>query len=271
MITSILATFVAIFAIIFEGNLKEKKRGNSSNIRVLLKNTSKLGWLMIALIIILNVLNGIGNHNLKSQVEEINIKSDSIKLSIINTSIKALDEQRKLIEFERENIFANYQWEIQENMEKILMIFGREDILGFVNTDKFISTRLSSTYLNKYKAISTDKYVIGYLMQTEEIVNKVNEFCEHVLTTRANTEARKANIRSLLSNIEKAKDFLYPIYNRIYNLNSYKDYEQIDFSDSIPPIDRFYLNNTILQHTFQKPFFPDSIRLEVENKFIIYK
>jgi hypothetical protein len=58
-----------------------------------------------------------------------------------------------------------------------------------------------------------------------------------------------------------AKDNLYPLYNVVVNLQSYKEFEAIDFSDIIShPIDRDALNKYLLIDFLRDPSFKRYLR-----------
>lgn len=151
------------------------------------------------------------------------LKSDSLKLAIISTAVKSMEEQRKVIEKDKENVFSHMQNEVEDNLQKILLYYKKERIKGFEDTTIFISIRLTNTYINYYAAISNSKYIIGNFMDASEDINAVNDYADNVFQSRPKSEAKKLNIRMFLKNVESVRKtyiqyiILYATLNHIKN------------------------------------------------------
>jgi hypothetical protein len=189
--------------------------------------------------------------NLEKLTLDNGLKSDSIKLTIVDNAVKTLNEQRQAIEKERQNIFTHFRNEVEDNLRKVLLSYDEKRILGFGDSSFFMGTRLNNTYIKKYEAISTQNVIIDHLMETSEAIEKVNYYADEVTKT-PKSETKNINIRMFLGNVKTVQDFLYPIYYRVLMLNSYRQYESINFSDSIPPPNRDSLNQYILMDYYFK-------------------
>lgn len=276
LILSFISALIVVFAIVFEGKLKieNKSKLTFKDFIAELKRISFFGWILVLLMLFLDFGNNynsikdnieqrnqyiadtlrltsiIGKLNTQNQKDSIKIKrldsllvdnglrSDSIRLQVVDNAVQAINRQNKLIEKEYENIFAHFQNEVEDNLGKILLGFDKSHIAGFADTSTFVSTRLSNEYILKYGTISSDKLIIDYLMETAEVIDKVNEYAELAANSTGKTENKKLHIRMFLVNVEVIENYLLTIYGRIRNLNSYKEYEKVNFNLPIPNIDR---------------------------------
>ena len=87
-------------------------------------------------------------------------------------------------------------------------------------------------------------------MEASENINAVNEYADYIIQSPVKSETKKLHIRMFLLNVESVKDYLYPVYNSVRNLQSYKELESIDFNDTLPPVDRNKLNKFILRNYY---------------------
>lgn len=256
---SVFSTLIVAVAIITEGRLKREEIDESvwKTFKSELSKVAALGWFLIVISFVGNLLNAcltiINTNDSNNQLLELKSNGESIKLAVIDNAAKAMEEQRISIEKERENTFIHLQNEVEDNLQKILMNYERQHILGFGDTTTFMSTRLANYYIKKYESISKQKYVIGFLTEASEAIDKVNYYADQVLQKTSKSVEKKADIRMFLKNVEFAKDYLYPIYNRVVSLQSYKEYESINFSVSIPPVNRDTLNKYIYQSVLNRP------------------
>lgn len=172
-------------------------------------------------------------------------RTDSVKVQLIDNAVKALDEQRQAIERERENTFIHLQKEVKDNLRKILLNFDENAVRGFVDADGFLHTRLDDTYIKKYESISSQPLIIEHYMKTTEVINKINDYAD-ILVKESDKKRRKLTINMFVKNIDEAYGYLSPIFVRIYNLNSYKKYETLDFSLSPIEIEKQKLKDILL-------------------------
>lgn len=186
--------------------------------------------------------------NLENIGKDNGLKSDSIRLSIVDNAVRAMDEQRKAIEKERENIFIHFQNEVGDNLRKTLTNYEEKHIKGFGDTTGFISTRLKNTYIKKYQLISNKSEIIGFLIETAESIDLVNDYANNVLDAdnsenkKERAKLKNLNIRMFLQNVKIAQNYLYSIYGRVMFLKSYKEYESINFYNSTPEVDKKSIN-----------------------------
>lgn len=258
-----------ILAIIFEGELKLKTK-NIKGIRL-----TGIGIFLLILYTLSTIANGIISvqsinesetkaksdsitsaniiTSLKKQrsddsihIISLNRQIASIDTTLVLNTIKELEEQRKAVERGKENTFQQLQSEILSNLEKTIFNYEEKVIKGFKDTDLFIYTRFSSEYINKYKLISSSKSIISYFMKTSELIKKVNTYAD-LLVGDKNKKSRQTNINMLLKNLQVLFEYLSNINERIINLDSYKQYESIDFSKPIPKVNREDLQNYFIQ------------------------
>ncbi len=184
-----------------------------------------------------------------------NIKSDSIKSTIMETAVKTLHEQEKAIEQERENIFFHMQNEVADNLRKLKFSLEESRIRSFGDTNLFISTRLNNAYINKYHNISSRTPIISFFMETSAIIDNVNQYADELLIENTK-ENRALGIRMLISNCIEAKEHLYSIYGRIYNLRSYKQFESMDFSTDYYEQSTDTLDQYLKLRYYTDPYIP---------------
>jgi hypothetical protein len=268
IILSILSLIAVLMAIVFEGMLKKDEpiKPSLNSFFVEFKKLSFFGWILIIISVLLGSGNGfisiktINDSNLQyaedtlksneiigqlktkrfidsvriSNLEQIlkdnGLKSDSIKLTLVDNALQTIEQQRKAIEKERENVFAHFQNEVKENLRKILVNYEEKHINGFADTNLFVATRLNNDYLKKYELLSNNKIIISFLMETSEKIDIVNNYANS-LSEDSDKIGRRLNLRMFLGNVNSVHPDLLSIYKRIYTLKSYKEYEQMEFSN----------------------------------------
>lgn len=154
------------------------------------------------------------------------IKTDSVKVQLINNAVKALDEQRQAIERERENAFILFKKEVEDNLSKILLDFSDETIKSYKDTSNgkiFTAIRLDNLYINKYVLISTNSIINEYLLDAIESNNNVNIFANSV--NNAISSSRDFQINQVITMKEIAYRFLVRLYIMTKDLKSYKSFE----------------------------------------------
>lgn len=276
ILLSLISALIIVFVIVFEGKLKVENRDKITlkDFRKELGKISLFGWILVALMLFLdagnNVISIIDNQNKNNQyvkdtirltsiIETLNqkshndsitinkleklvknngLKSDSIKLQVVDNAVEAMKKQNELIEKERENIFAHFQSEVEDNLKKIMLNFEKKRINGFADTSIFIGTRLSNEFIKKYENISTNKIIIEHLIETSESINTVNKYADLVSSSQSKSDTRKLNIRMLIKNLENTENYLILIYGRINGIESYKEYELNRFNEPNPKINR---------------------------------
>jgi hypothetical protein len=224
------------------------------------KKVKPIGWFFIGISFLINLGNGcltiINSSDNNKQLLELKSKTDTIRFAIIDNAAKAMDEQRKTIEKERENTFIQMQNEVGENLRKTLLDFKKQRIIALIDTPLFVMTKLEDTYIKKYNSITANRYLIYYLTQSSEVINVVNYHVDKINAMGYPNDRRKTEIKLFLESVELAKDYFYPIYFRVYNINSSSEYESIKWADSIPPqINRDLLNDYILTDYINSPFY----------------
>ncbi|HKI87829.1 MAG TPA: hypothetical protein VKA38_02295 [Draconibacterium sp.] len=159
------------------------------------------------------------------------LKSDSIKLAVVDNAVKELEEQRKAVDRERENIFLHFKNEVKNNLKKIELQLQDTTLDGFKNTSEyFISTRLSNTYIKKYQTVTNNNTIVEYLMELDEYIEKVNYYAESASNKRMPLKAKSTTINMMKGYVSDSRSYLLNIYSRVYYLDSYKEYENADFS-----------------------------------------
>jgi len=281
-ILSTLSLIAILMAIVFEGMFKSDNPQKISikSFFIEFRKLSIFGWILIGISILLGIGNGfisiktirdnklqfeqdtikfkeiisqlkikgtsdsIKIENLKDILKINGIKSDSIKLTLVDNAVKAMEEQRRNIERERENTFSHFQKEIEENLRKILINYEENHIKGFSDTTMFISTRLNNMYIKEYELISSNKIIIDYLMEVAEKIDKVNMYAEKA-SEFIDKPTKRGNVRMFLANVELVKPDLLEIYKRIIDLKSYQQYERTNFDKSQEGINNAAIENFI--------------------------
>ena len=290
IILSTLSLVAVLLAIVFEGMLKKEVQIKPSfqSFYTEVNKLSLFGWTLIIISIILGFGNGFNSiktidDNKQQYVEDTlrlheiieqlrtkkiidsikiehlenilkvnGLKSDSIRLVVVDNAVRSLAAQQKAIEKERQNIFIHMQNEVEENLRKILMNFNEEHILGFSDTNLFISTRLNNNYIKKYEIISENKTIIDFFMETSEKIDAVNRYADLATETKDKT-LKKLNIRMFLTNVKSVRPDLFSIYKRVLNLKSYKEYEALDFHPDTSLMDESGLEElVIIQHLLRE-------------------
>lgn len=275
IVVIIISSIVILLAIVFEGKLKksEAEELTTNSFIKEIKRISPFGWILIILMLFINLGNSyISNQDkitqekqftrdtikyteiinqlerqriqdslkikeLKNEIINIGVKSDSIKTQVVTNAVNALNEQRMLIEKKKQNLYIQMVSEIEDNLRKIYLNYNENHIKGFVDTTLFVSTRLKNDKLKAYIDISSEFRIIEHLIETSESIDIVNTYAENVVTSASKSKLKQMNINMFLKNVSEAKHYLLWIYRRIYGLNSYKQYEMIDFSKDVPEID----------------------------------
>lgn len=275
----ILATLSAatiIITILFEGKLKKKDKTYA-----IFNSLTIIGWFLIALSLLISFGNGYTNyksivdnnvknkadttriHNLlvlaldKNKSDKVKIdslimltkkngqKSDSIKYSVLENGVKAINEQNKRIERERENIFIHLQKEVKDNLAKILFDYDEKTIRGLVDANKFPSSKLSDIYINKYEEVSNKKIIIENFMKLAELITQLNDYSD-VLLSESDNKMRAFVIKNFLQTSEEIYNRSLSIYARINNLKSYKEYESFDFTKRPTSFDKQQLKDSLI-------------------------
>jgi len=144
------------------------------------------------------------------------------------------------------NIFLQLQSEVYENLKKMSLNYEENHIKGFKDTAIFIYTRLSSEAINKYSLITTRKEVVDYFRKTSELITKVNTYADN-LTSEPNKKIRQLYINMFLQNKEVLYEYHLNIIDRIENILSYKQYENLNFNKPLRKIDKDSLKNIFIQ------------------------
>jgi hypothetical protein len=171
------------------------------------------------------------------------LKSDSIKSAVVDNAVKAMDEQRKYNEKDKENAFVHLQNEVKENLEKILFNYPEKTIVFYIDTSINSIIRLNNFYINKYGAISSQKDIVSQLSQMSESIETANKYLDNISINPPKSDQKRYNSTQFLGRLEETKNYLYPIYYRIRKLNSYKEFESISFKAVLPKNYRNELNN----------------------------
>ncbi len=248
ILLSSVSTVAVLIAVMADGKFKKGKK------------VKPIGWFFIGISFLINLGNGcltiINSTDNARQLSDLKSNTESIRYTIIDNATKVMEEQRIIIEKDKENTFIQMQNEVAENLRKTLIDFNKQRIHLFVDTPLFVTTKLENTYINKYKSITANRYLIYYLNQSSEVISNVNSHVDKIHIMGYPNDRRNTEIKLFLESVELAKDYLYPIYFRVYNINSYKEYESIKWADSIPPqINRKVLNEYILMDYSNSPAY----------------
>jgi hypothetical protein len=275
ILLSSLSALTVIAAILFEGKIKAKNKNNS-----VISSLSKYGWYLIILSLLMGIGNGytnyknirnnndqyqqdtIRNNKIIKQLQEKRIsdslritdllkltknnglKSDSIKLSVVDNAVRALEEQRRANERERENIFIHLQKEIKDNLSSILFHYDEKIINNYLDTTMFTIIRLNDIYIKKYELISNSKIIIENFMKISEAIKNSNFFADELLSV-TDLNFRKSGINSFKEINNEIYNRLLFFYVRINNLKSYKEFETINFSTKVESVNREQLKKTL--------------------------
>jgi len=134
---------------------------------------------------------------LKKSLKINGVKTDLIKNEVVNNAVKALEEQRKIVERERENVFVHLQKEIKDNLGKILFEYDEENIRSFKDTSQFLIARLSDTYIKQYNSLSNNKKINEPFTDLSERMKYFNFFADNLISEK-NKEVRKDYINQLI-------------------------------------------------------------------------
>jgi len=251
IILSSVSAIALIWAILFEGELKKENR--KGKLILVFK-----GWFLIIVTLLMCFGNGylavknIQDNDYKYkedstrftvllneatkkrisdsiQISDLKSKSESIKLAVVDNAVKAMDEQRKEIERDRENTFAHFQFEVGTDLAKTIVNYDKKNIMGFYDTTTFVGARLSNLYMKKFESVSSNKVIINYLMVVSEFIDKINYYMDDVIQQPQGAN-RKLSIRMFLANVENVKPYLYSLFIYTHDLKSYRKYESMDFN-----------------------------------------
>jgi len=279
IILSSLSALTVLIAILYEGQFKN----NSKNGSVIAKIT-KTGWVLIGLSILMGFGNGFTNYknivdndikykkdstkmsnsnillrkksitdslviNDLLKLSKVNIlKSDSIKFSVVDNAVKALDEQRLMIERANDNIYIHLKKEFRRNLSLILYNFEESKIREFEDTTMFTLYRLDDTYIKKYEAITGNKLIIEKFMNISEKIKSMNYFADDLLRQREK-HIRKFNIDSFLDIKNEIYNHLISVYAEISNVKSYKQFESLKLFSRTIKYNRQQLKDSLLIET----------------------
>lgn len=256
-----------IIALIYEGELKAKMKEKK------LLNLTGIGLFLLSLFVLSTLGNGIISYkNIKEsetksikdsiQIKDLKAEIKRIDTTLVQNTLKELEEQRKIKERENENTFIHLQKEVKENLNKILNAFDEKNVRGYTDSvAMFIHSRLSDTYLEKYGTISSNPLIIEAFMKMSAILKKINDYSD-ILVQQTNKKERKLTVNMIVKNTEIACDYLMNLFERIYNLHSYKEYESLNYSIAPVEFDREKLKQ-ILNSEFEN----ESVEIEKDIDF----
>ena len=269
---SIIIIISAFLGIVLNGNFMKEQEVSGTRVLIFwnkIKKVSRMGWVFLCLTIAGVVVNDRNNNNdkannekiiadledirdqdsvqkhedsikieeLKYEVKNNGLKSDSIKMAVVGNAIKEFEQQRIAIEKKYENIFLRFVNEVENNLKKIYSSYEEKHIRGFNSVDGFISTKLNGEYLYEYIGVTTKPMVIDHLMETYDQINTVNLYIESIHNAPKNSDVKKVNINMFILKKERVKQSLLEIYSRVNGLSSYKEYERINFRTPNPKVD----------------------------------
>lgn len=166
---------------------------------------------------------------LKSTIASLNDSISTIKDNQWYIAIKTIEEEQKRIEAEKENIFKHFKKEIENNLYKIVIQLNDKTLDDYKDDPNyFTSVRLENTYTDEYSMISGREDIIDYLMELSECVEKINFYAESILKKR-NLKDKAIHINAMKGNVKRARKYLSNIYSYTEDLNSYSEYESMDF------------------------------------------
>jgi hypothetical protein len=267
IILSSISAIALIWAILFEGELKKENR--KGKLILAFK-----GWFLIVVTLLMCLGNGflavknsqdndnkykedstrftvLLNEATKKrisdsiQISDLKSKSESIKLAVVDNAVKAMNEQRKIIEKDKENTFAHLQNEVAEDLQKILIHYVEKQMLYYADTKLFTTVRLNNSFLNKYSLISSQKAIMSHFTQASEQIETINRMLDYIANDTTKNGTKKYNTTQFLIMVEGVKNYLYPIYYRVRKLKSYKEFEVINLNAPLPKNYRDELNNAL--------------------------
>lgn len=251
LIIPILTTSTVVIAILFDGKLV------SGGSKPLIKRIKPVAYILIFITLSLNAYQAIDSDKTlkrtitQSRKKEIKdsvsisklevlattnlIKTDSVKIQLIDNAVKAIEEQRKAIEREKESNFIHLRSEIFTNMSSILLNFDDTEIRSYDKTDVFVNISLKNEALKKYIEQTSNEQIIVDLTFLNEHITILNDLIQRVFTAPADQKTH--NINSLL----QEKNSLFKLFYRIYCITiyfkSYKEYEATNFYSKMNIID----------------------------------
>jgi hypothetical protein len=269
---------VVILAIINEGKLVTE--GNKS----VFKRIKLAGYVLIIFTIILNFYQYYSSERTLKETKELSrtkeikdsvriadltllaktnlIKTDSVKVQLIDNAAKVFEDQQKSKERENENTFIHLQKETKENLNKLLIVFDEKNVRGYTDsTGMFIHSRFSVAYLEKYETISSKPVIIENFMKISEILKKINDYSD-LLVQQTNIKDRRLTVNMIVKNTALCSDYLMNLFERIYNLHSYKEYESLNFS-----IDPVEFDREKLKQILSYEFSIESVEIEKDIDF----
>lgn len=189
----------------------------------------------------------------QDSTEVMELKSDirRIDTTLVKNAIEALEEQRKTVELERQNIFLHLQMEVKENLSNILIFYNDKDVRSDIDSNKFTTVRLNCTYIKQYGYISMNQNIIDYFMNTSTQIEETNKFANKVLETD-DKKLRLFRVGKFILNKEGTYKFLIAIWNKIYNIKNYKEFESVNFNSNKNIFNRSQLSNELTKDFLNK-------------------
>jgi Iap family predicted aminopeptidase len=179
------------------------------------------------------------------------LKSDSIKLAVVDNAVKALESQRMAIERDNQNSYLHMQKEIEDNLLKSLRDYEEMRIIDFGDSTFFTSTRLNNVYLRKFGQISSSRIIIEFLLETSDEIDKVNEYADAAANS-TQTNTKNVNIRMFLKHVKIVQEKLYQIYFKTLFSESYKEFDENTFPLAITQYQEKRMEENILNNNVRK-------------------
>lgn len=154
---------------------------------------------------------------------------NSINRNIIQVAADEIKERQKLKEQHNEYLFSQLKDELLENSRFLTFSIDSTILLNFINSNYFIYARPKHEFLDKYIEITSNKSLFNILLTSSKLLIKINDYCNSA--SRSNDIIRKeSSIRTIIKNGKDAEILILYLFNKSDSIDSYKEFEKIDYS-----------------------------------------
>ncbi|MBN2836871.1 MAG: hypothetical protein JXR48_18090 [Candidatus Delongbacteria bacterium] len=92
-------------------------------------------------------------------------------------------------------------------------------------------------YIKKYQTISQSEQIIDYLFELSKYIDNVNSYSKLALNSGKDLNAKRSYINTTKKYKNLSRSYLANIFTRIETLQTFEEYENIDFSQNFQPYD----------------------------------
>lgn len=168
--------------------------------------------------------------NLNTKIESLTDSISSIKDNQWRIAIEELEEQRKNIELQKQNIYVHFKAEIERNLRTILSDYDKEHLQKAITKKEFTIARLNNNYLEQYSLNSSNSGLIKVLMETVKSIKTSNTMAYEL--RRLGRPLKDSDLNIFHQRVDYIFKGLSLYYAVTEDLQSYKEFEKIDFSKS---------------------------------------